>query len=62
MAAAQAEHTDALRAWMLARGDDEPAALARLDQARAAVRDAFDRTARTWQRSPAGWWAPDATR
>lgn len=46
LAAAQAEHTIALRAWLLARGDDEPGALARLDQARARLRDAFARSIR----------------
>jgi hypothetical protein len=41
LAAAQAEHTVALREWLSSRGDAEPAALARLDRARAALRDAF---------------------
>jgi hypothetical protein len=50
LAVAQAEHTAALRAWLSARGADEPPALARLDQARARVRDLFEDEVNAWNR------------
>ena len=37
---ARTEYTNALRAWIASRGDDEPAAKARLIAARAAVQQA----------------------
>lgn len=55
---AQEQHTKALRAWIATTGPGEPGALAALDQARAALRDAFNDRCRAlpapWQQRPSG--------